>query len=90
MKKALRVRLNGSGINPFHTMGLLYNPFPQIADSEHDVACLLLQKLGGDPIPDAEYIRKTLAGHFTEEFIQGCVDRYKPGEMVEYIAIWEE
>src|SRR2546429_6955961 len=51
-------------------------------------SCLLLQKLGGDPIPDAEYIRKTLAGHFTEEFIQGCVDRYKPGEMVEYIAIW--
>lgn len=77
------VRLNGTDTNPFEKMGLTQNPFPQIAEYEFAGGCLQLQKLGGPPIPDTNYIREVLNG-FSEEFIEGCCQRFKKGEMVTF------
>jgi hypothetical protein len=77
----LRVSLNGTSENPWHKWGLSQNPFPQIGHYEQ---CLALQKLGGDPIPNEQYIWDTLRGHFTDDFIDFVVSKYRPGEMVRF------
>jgi hypothetical protein len=86
----LTVRLNGTDENPFHRFGLSQNPFPQLARYETDRAVQRLQALGGDPIPDVAYIRPWLTGYFSDEFIDGCVARFKKGEMVEFDVSWED
>jgi hypothetical protein len=58
----LRITLNGTAGNPYHKWGLTQNPLPQLGVKEYDAACLQLQKLGGDPIPNEQYIRDTLRG----------------------------
>lgn len=42
-----------------------------------------LAELGGEPIKDKADLRQRLQG-FEPSFIEGCVQRYRPGEMVEF------
>ena len=82
----LRVNLNGTAVNPFERYGLKQNPFPQIAKAELDGAMRQLNRLGAEPIPPGNYkehIREVLAG-WSEEFIEGCIARYMPGQMVKF------
>ena len=81
MKYKLNVVLNGTDTNPWHKLGLPQNPFPQIAEYAFTVGCLQIQKLGGNPIPNEEYIRETLKG-FSKEFIDLCCANYEKGKMV--------
>lgn len=89
MKMRIEVELNGTDANPWLRYGLRQNPFPQIARAEYAAACIRLQKLGGDPIPDTDYIRTTLAG-FSEEFITLCCARFRKGERVKFGVAFEE
>jgi len=84
----LTVYLNGTDTNPFQKWGLRQNPFPQLARAETDIFEHRLNKLGGDPIPrdrPEAYIREVLAG-FSTEFIDLCVAKYRPGEMVQFVV----
>jgi hypothetical protein len=83
------VRLNGTNENPFHRLGLIQNPFPQVAKSEYAPHLLHLARLGGVCIPDTDYIRRHLQG-WSEEFVEGCCRRFRRGEMVEFDAYFEE
>lgn len=82
----LQVCLNGTNANPFHKLGLSQNPFPQLAMHQRD--SMALQKLGGAPIPDVQYIRDTLKG-FTSEFVDLCCKQFKPGEYVRFYVTYE-
>lgn len=82
----LKVALNGTDKNPFTIYGVSQNPFPQIAKREYQARIMNMQKLGGPPIPkdNAEhYIRETLNG-WSQEFIELCVSKYRPGEYVKF------
>lgn len=84
--RTLKVQLNGTSENPWLAMGFTQNPFPQIAKAELMPAMNQLNKLGGPPIPHdrAEaYIRETLKG-WSEEFVAGCVARFKPGKVAKF------
>jgi hypothetical protein len=83
------VRLNGTDTNPFHQFGVTQNPFPQLAKREYDGALRHLGKLGADPIPDPDHIRRHLVG-FSEEFVNLCCARFWKGEMVEFEVYFEE
>jgi len=86
----IRVELNGTDLNPYHRLGLTQNPFPQTGKDEWKMAELQMQKLGGDPIPadrPAEYISEVLAG-FSPEFIQKCIENYRPGRIVKFEVFW--
>lgn len=83
------VELNGTDKNPYHKLGLTQNPLPQIPRAEYTPQILKLQKLGGDPIPDTDYIRQVLAG-WSEEFIELCCKQFKKGEMVKFYAVFNE
>jgi len=78
-----RVQLNGMNENPYHKFGLSQNPFPQIAKYEYTHWILQVQKLGGDPIPNTQYIRDILKG-CTKEFIDVCCQRFNPGKYVTF------
>lgn len=80
----LKVELNGTNKNPYHTYGLSQNPFPQVASKETDAACMALQALGGDPIPDVDYIRAKLNPHFSEEFVELCCNRFVKGAIIRF------
>jgi hypothetical protein len=77
----LRVELNGTDTNPYHAMCLTQSPFPQIAKYEYAALCLHLQALGGDPIPNEQYIRNHLKG-WSKEFVDLCCNRFKKGEYI--------
>jgi hypothetical protein len=82
----LVVRLNGTSENPWTPYGLTQNPFPQVAEYGFVAGCLAVQSLEGEPIPHdrAEaYIRERLKG-FSDEFVDGVVKRFVPGQMVEF------
>lgn len=85
MQKLIRltVKLNGTKINPFARWGLRCNPFPQIGKYELMPMQRRLNELGGEPIKDEADLRKRLEG-FEPSFIEGCVARFKPGEMVQF------
>lgn len=85
----LNVVLNGTETNPWHELGLTQNPIPQLAKAEYNSYCLTLQKLGGDPIPDTDYIRKVLSG-WSEEFIDLCCSRFQKGKTVRFIVEFNE
>ncbi len=89
MRYKVRVALNGTKENPWHVFGLTQNPFPQLGKAEYDRACLIVQSLGGDPIPNTDYIRERLKG-FSEEFVDGCCARFRPGEMVVFEIFWKQ
>jgi len=77
----LRVNLNGTKSNPFYVYGLRQNPFPQYAQYEYVDAMMAINSLGGDPIPNVEYIRETLRG-FHPVFIDLVCKNFKLGEYV--------
>jgi len=79
----ITVRLNGTSENPWWPMGFMQNPFPQIAKAEYDQGERQIASLDGEPIKDANDIRERLKG-FTEEFIEYCIARFKPGERVAF------
>lgn len=83
------VVLNGTDENPFHRWGLRQNPFPQLGIAEYDKACLVVQSLGGDPIPNTDYIRERLEG-FDPEFIELCCREFRKGETVRFSVYWDE
>lgn len=81
------IRLNGTDENPFERYGLECNPFPIRNFSSSGSQAV--QKLGGTPIPDEQYIRKILTG-FTPEFVNLCVSQYRKGQMVEFVVEFPE
>jgi hypothetical protein len=85
----IKVRLNGTNKNSWHKMGLKQNPFPQLGKAEYDAGERQINSLDGDPIKDANDIRQRLKG-FSEEFIEGCVARFKPGKRVEFLVNFPE
>ena len=83
----LRVRLNGTGTNPFEKMGLTQNPFPQLARAECMAGETALNRLAAEPIPHnryEEHIRAVLRGVVSEELAQLCVDRFEPGIIAQF------
>jgi hypothetical protein len=90
MPTTMTVSLNGTDTNPFYKFGLTQNPFPQLARMETDAQVLRLQALGADPIPNTAFIREWLAGYCTEELIDLCVARFKPGELVHFDITWRD
>lgn len=85
----IRVDLNGTDVNPYHKFALTQNPIPQTLNIKYDVAALQIQKLGGDPIPDTDYIREVLKG-FPEEFVELCCQQFKKGRHVTFTVVWDE
>jgi hypothetical protein len=85
----LHVALNGTNENPYTKFGLTQNPFPQIASFETQTACLHLQKLGADPIPNAHAIREHLRGWGTE-FVDLCCRMFVKGQYVTFDVEWEK
>lgn len=75
------VHLNGTNENPWHGLGLTQNPFPQIPKWEYTKQILHLQALGGNPIPNTDYIRNHLKG-WKQEFVDELCDRFQPGKMI--------
>jgi hypothetical protein len=82
-KIALIVKLNGTNENPWHRMNLTQNPFPQIPRAELMAAMTQLASLDGDPLTGPDDIRSRLTG-WSDEFIELCVAKFKPGELVEF------
>lgn len=89
-RKKIIIRLNGTDKNPYHKLGFRMNPFPQIAKHELMPAMMAINKLGADPIPDTDYIRKVLKGLVSEELIDMCCAWFKKGEMTEFTVSWDE
>ncbi len=79
----ITVKINGTNVNPWHIYGLRQNPFPQIGKAEYDLADQQINSLNGDPVKSADDIRTRLAV-FNDEFIEGCVARFQPGERVSF------
>ena len=86
----LRVTLNGTLRNPFLRLGLIQNPFPQIAKAELVDAIAALNSLAAKPIEGVEDIRSRLAGKLSEEFIDLCCLRYRKGQMVSFLVGWKD
>jgi hypothetical protein len=86
----LRVELNGTNENPWHRFALTQNPFPQIAKAEYHRQCLRVQGLGGNPIPDVQYIRNYLRGYASDEFIELCCANFKKGKIVRFTVTFDE
>ena len=76
------VELNGTDENPYHRFGVTQNPFP-LGDAEYDAAYRIVQSLGGDPIPDIDYIKRKLQG-FSQEFVDLCCRKFEKGKMVRF------
>jgi len=79
----LRVVINGTGVNPWHALGLTQNPFPQIAKAELMGAMNQLNRLGAEPIKSMDQIREILIG-WSAQFVELCCKQYKPGEIVRF------
>lgn len=88
-KMRLFIELNGTDENPYGKLGMTQNPFPQIAQAEYTDGCLQLQALGGEPIPDTDYIRKHLRG-WSKEFVDLCCAQFQKGKVVKFYVSWEE
>lgn len=80
--------LNGTDTNPFLAYGVRQNPFSQIADARYSAYMLHLQHLGGDPIPDSDYIRRHLHG-YSAEFVELCCQQFRKGEMVRFTVTFD-
>jgi len=84
-----RVRLNGTDVNPFDRYGVSQNPFPQNAKYEYGALCQLLNNLAAEPIRDVEHLRERLKGA-DSEFVEGCCQRFRKGEVVEFVIEFPE
>lgn len=87
----VKVKLNGTNVNPYERWGLTQNPFPQAGGASYESlhGCLQMQALGGKPIPNVQYIRDTLQD-CSQEFIDLCCSQYRVGEIVEFSVEWPE
>jgi len=85
----LMVKLNGTKLNPFHQLGLKQNPFPQLGIAELDQHMRTLSVLAADPIPNTDYIRKTLSG-WSSEFVELCCQQFRPGEMATFMVTFPD
>lgn len=83
----VEVTINGGPDNPWHVYGLTANPFPKIGRAEFGTANRMLRELDSDPITSQDQIRIILKG-CDQEFIDRCVERYRPGERVSFIISW--
>jgi hypothetical protein len=79
----MTVTINGTDRNPWHSRNLRQNPFPQLGKAEYTRGEQQIASLDGDPIRDADDIRRRLAG-FSPEFIDGVIARWRPGERVRF------
>jgi hypothetical protein len=79
----MRVRINGTGRNPWHRLNLQQNPFPQIGRAEFEEGERRIHSLDGDPVRSPQDIRERLEG-FSEEFVTGCIERWRPGQRTEF------
>jgi len=86
----IEVRINGTAVNPWHSLGLTQNPFPSLGKIEYDRGCLRLQGLDGDPVPDTGYIRAYLKGYVSDEMIELCCKQFKKGERVQFKVSFKE
>jgi len=86
----ITIELNGTNENPWHSLNLTQNPFPQLARFETDKNMLRLQALGGDPIPDADHIRSFLQGYVSQELIDLCAAKFCKGELIRFDVSWGE
>jgi hypothetical protein len=77
------VQLNGTDSNPYHRLHLGFNPFPETPTEFNDEP---IRRLGGDPIPDTDYIRKVLDG-FSAEFIELVCSKFEKGKMVTFTVV---
>jgi len=84
----LKIRLNGTDKNPWHSFGFKQNPFPQIAKAELGPAMNAINSLNGDPLGGPDDIRKRLSGTASEELIELCCAKFRKGELVEFIITW--
>jgi hypothetical protein len=89
-KYTLTVRLNGTDTNPWHKLYLTQNPFPQIAKHEFMAGEMAINSLDGDPLTGPEDIRRRLRGKVSDEFIELCVQQFKPGEHVIFEVYFDE
>ena len=87
MRYKFTVRLNGTDKNPWNKYGLTQNPFPQIGKAEFNTGESAVRALDGEPIKGPNDIRERLKG-FTPEFIQLCIDNFKPGERTAFEVIF--
>ena len=85
----LRVKLNGTDVNPFERLGVRQNPFPQVAKYELNALCRLLNELAAVPIKDVDDLRRRMKGA-TPEFVDGCCARFRKGEVVEFDITFPE
>lgn len=81
------VTINGTDTNPFAKWGMTHNPFPQLGAAETDGFESIVARLDGEPVTGPEDIRKRLKG-CAPAFIEGCVQRYQPGERVRFELTW--
>jgi hypothetical protein len=83
-KLTMVVTINGTKTNHWSAMGLKHNPFPQLGIKEFDAAEMQINSLDGEPVRNAKDIARRLRG-FSKEFIDGCIERWQPGERVSFV-----
>lgn len=79
----MTVTINGTDSNRWNRLGMTQNPFPQLGKSEYDIGEMQIASLDADPVTGPDDIRQRLRG-FSDEFIEGCISRYTPGERVRF------
>lgn len=52
--------------------------------AEYDPADRALNSLGGDPIPNIEYIKETLTPYWNDQFIDFICSKFEKGKMVRF------
>lgn len=81
----IKVRLNGTDINPYHMYGLTRNPFPKHGRVELNRLDEFLSILAAGPMPQVEDLIRVLNGlKASEEFKAICIQNYRSGVMVEF------
>jgi hypothetical protein len=86
----IKVQLNGTDENPFKTLyGLKQNPFPQIGEYKYRGLDNLLNNLAAEPIRDTDHLRERMKGA-SQEFIDGCCERFQKGKIVSFIIEFAE
>lgn len=87
--RLVTIAINGTDQNPWHKIGMVRNPFPQLGRTEYGAFEAAVNSLDGDPITHPQEIRRRLHG-FNEDFIRGCVARYKPGHRVKFTVAFPD
>ena len=80
--RILQIVLNGTNENLWKQYGKTFNDTAQIGGIYRDI-CLRIQELGGEPIPNTEYIRNKLVG-FHPGFVEYICSRFEKGKIVRF------